>query len=98
MRKLVRLCLTVTFLLLTTVAFSQISGIVTDAETGDPLPGASIVLKSNSAVGGVTSLNGKFEIDAQVGSMLVVNFVGYQSAEIIAGDDMSIKLLSAVGS
>ena len=96
MRKLVRLCLTVTFLLLTTVAFSQISGIVTDAETGDPLPGASIVLKNNSAVGGVTSLNGKFEIDAQVGSMLVVNFVGYQSAEIIAGDDMSIKLLPAV--
>ena len=50
-------------LLFTSLAYSQsISGTVTDAETGDPLLGVTIVLK-NTSKGVVTDFDGNYIIN-----------------------------------
>ncbi len=66
-----------------------IHGKVVEAETGEPLPGASIVIKGTT-VGTVSGKDGKFEltdpnpgVDASTGSLiseLVVSFVGKETS------------------
>ncbi|WOK09657.1 TonB-dependent receptor [Imperialibacter roseus] len=62
-----------------------ISGKVFD-ENGDPLPGATIVVKG-TAVGTISDINGGFSLLApNDATSLIVSFVGYQSQEVsIAG-------------
>ncbi|MEQ8416462.1 MAG: TonB-dependent receptor [Imperialibacter sp.] len=62
-----------------------ISGKVFD-ENGDPLPGATIVVKG-TAVGTISDINGSFNLLApNDATSLIVSFVGYQSQEVsIAG-------------
>ena len=60
------------------VTIYKISGIVIDASTKEPLPGASIILKENKGMGVVTDFDGKFFIEVPQGtSALLVSFVGY---------------------
>ena len=49
---------------LTTIAFSQtkISGKVTDASTGDPIPGASVIIE-NTTIGTLTDFDGNFSLE-----------------------------------
>lgn len=57
---------------------STISGRVTDAATGGPLPGANVLLKGTS-LGASTNLDGKYAIsDVPAGSyVLEVSYIGY---------------------
>ncbi|RMH58903.1 MAG: TonB-dependent receptor [Bacteroidetes bacterium] len=59
-----------------------VSGIVTDAESGDPLPGANVVL-SQIRQGAATDLDGRFTISAvPYGTYtLTVSFIGYRTIE-----------------
>lgn len=60
-----------------------ITGTVTD-EFGDPLPGVSIVLKSNPKVGNVTDINGRFIWGAiKPGERLLLTFVGMEPYELV---------------
>ena len=43
---------------------------------GEPIIGASVLVKGSST-GSVTDIDGKFSVEAPVGSTLVVSFVGY---------------------
>ena len=52
-----------------------ITGKVVDV-AGEPIIGASVLVKG-SGTGTVTDINGKFSVEAPVGSTLVVPFVGY---------------------
>lgn len=74
----------------------KVSGVVIDASTKEPLPGASIVLKERAAMGVVTDINGKFFIEVPEGiSALLVSFIGYKNEEIpLTGKltDLEIKL------
>ena len=77
----------------------KISGVVKDAKTGEPLLGASIVLKEQRGVGAVTNMDGRFHLEIMEGSAtaLVISFVGYQEEEVnIAGKgdmaDVVVKL------
>jgi iron complex outermembrane receptor protein len=69
-------------LLLPVLAAAQLSvtGKITDKQTGEALPGATITL-SNSAVNAVSDVNGKYHIDnLKSGSYsLKVSFIGYQA-------------------
>ncbi len=72
---------------------------VKDAKTGEPLLGASIVLKEQRGVGAVTNMDGRFHLEIMEGSAtaLVISFVGYQEEEVnIAGKgdmaDIVVKL------
>lgn len=59
-----------------------ISGKVTDAE-GEPLIGASVLIKGTSK-GTATDINGDFSIQASIGAVLTVSYVGYANTEIKA--------------
>ena len=60
-----------------------ITGKVVDV-AGEPIIGASVLVKG-SGTGTVTDINGKFSVEAPVGSTLVVSFVGYATEEVKVG-------------
>jgi len=63
---------------------SSISGTVTDAATGDPLPGVTVMVKGTT-LGTLSDGTGKFSITIPgKEAILVFSFIGYQSQEIIA--------------
>lgn len=61
----------------------SVSGQVTD-ENNEPLPGVTVSIKG-SAVGTTTDLNGKYNIDASPGDLLVFSFIGYKTQEVPVG-------------
>ena len=63
--------------------FQQITvtGMVTDAQTGDPLPGVNIVIQGTTQ-GTTTDVDGSYSIGAPPDATLVFSFVGYQSSTI----------------
>lgn len=69
----------------------QISGNVTDADTGNPLPGASVVVKGTTN-GTVTDNDGNFTITANEGDALEVSFVGYGTRTVDAINNVSVAL------
>ena len=86
MRKLLLVGL---MLLMSITTFAQISGKVLDIETNDPLPGATIIVQG-TADGTVTGFDGTFSIDVEEGTILIVSYLGYETAEISAGIDSDI--------
>jgi TonB-linked SusC/RagA family outer membrane protein len=78
-------------------AQSNISGTITGT-TGEPLIGASVVLKGTSN-GAITDLDGKYalKIPSQSGT-LVVSFVGYESQDVAIGSSSVIDVTLAEGS
>lgn len=79
-------------LCISNVAFAQeiITGKVTDATDGQPIPGASVKLKgSNISV--ATNVDGMFSIKTtEKSKVLVFSFVGYETAEKIIDANTSI--------
>ncbi|MDN5204370.1 TonB-dependent receptor [Fulvivirgaceae bacterium BMA10] len=72
-----------------------ISGNVKDAETSQPLPGATVLIKGTD-IGTTTDVEGQFSFSVpDNANQLVVSFVGYITEEIAIGDraDFDIKLL-----
>ncbi|MGV3505099.1 MAG: SusC/RagA family TonB-linked outer membrane protein [Adhaeribacter sp.] len=68
-----------------------ISGKVTAAEDGSPLPGVSIIVKGSST-GTSTGVDGSYNIAAQRGQVLVYSFVGMTTAERTVGSEPSISV------
>ena len=63
-----------------------ISGVVTDASTGEPLPGASIVVQGTST-GTSTDIEGEYELDVPgPDAVLRFSFIGYIAQEETVGD------------
>ena len=60
-----------------------ITGKVVDV-AGEPIIGASVLVKGSST-GSVTDIDGKFSVEAPMGSTLVVSFVGYATEEVKVG-------------
>jgi TonB-linked SusC/RagA family outer membrane protein len=59
----------------------QISGVVTAASDGQPLPGVSITVKG-SAAGAQTDVQGKFTINANVNDILRISYIGFTAQEV----------------
>ncbi|WP_170864447.1 SusC/RagA family TonB-linked outer membrane protein [Fodinibius roseus] len=60
----------------------SVSGVLTDAENGDPLPGVNILVKGTTT-GTSTDAEGKFELTvASLQDTLIVTFIGYQTNEV----------------
>src|SRR6056297_3784351 len=80
--------LTLIFTFLLFVAFQasaqmQISGKVTNAETGEPIPGVSVVVKSQTTIGTTTDMDGNYSIEVPSDAeTLVFSFVGMQTREV----------------
>jgi len=76
--------------------FAQITGTVVDAETNEPLPGATVVIKGTQN-GTTTDFDGLFSISgASAGNTLVISFIGFQTTEVVAVNDMIVNLPTAL--
>jgi TonB-linked SusC/RagA family outer membrane protein len=70
----------------------SISGTVMDARLGDPVPGATVIVKGTTR-GSATDLDGKFSIPLQADDqVLVVSFVGYLTQEVEIGNQTTITI------
>lgn len=74
-----------------TAQTTGIKGHVADV-AGDPVIGASIVLKDGK-VGTITDLDGNFIIDAKSGDVLKISFIGYLAQEIQVPKDGQINVI-----
>ena len=74
-----------------TIAFAQttLTGRITDARTGEPLIGATLVPKSSKETGAVTDADGNFRLvtKTKLPMTLSVEYVGYRSQEVDVYDD-----------
>ncbi|WP_299433733.1 TonB-dependent receptor [uncultured Maribacter sp.] len=72
-----------------------ISGTITD-DAGEPLPGASIVVKGTSK-GTTTDFDGNYTLDASMGDILVISYIGFTTQEkTVNSSTMNITLVSGV--
>ena len=69
---------------------TNVSGVVTDVD-GEPLIGATVLVKGTTQ-GTATDLDGQFELKNVTGKTLVVSYVGYQTKEVSAGENLKIVL------
>jgi len=81
----------------------RISGKVVDAQTGDALPGANVLIEGTS-LGAASDLNGRYAIDnVPAGSYTVrISYIGYKSTEeavkVASGSNINLDIkLTAVG-
>ncbi len=82
------LLLVVTFLCLTGNILAQeeqsVSGTVTDANTSEPLPGVTVIIKG-STLGTITDLDGNFIIQASPNDVLEFSYIGYLNEQVPVG-------------
>lgn len=74
----------------------RITGQVTDAG-GQPMPGVSIVEKQTRK-GTVTDGNGRFSLEVSPGATLVISFIGFETQEVVAGQQTSLTIQLKEGS
>jgi len=87
------ICLGLSSVLAQTV---QVSGTVTSADDGQPLPGVSVVVKG-TVQGTVTNVNGKYSLVSPADGTLQFTFVGMETQEIaIAGKQViNVEMVEA---
>ena len=81
------------------IAFGQvlaqsqtISGTVLNAADDEPIIGASVQVKGTSK-GTITDVDGKFTLDVDPNSVLVVSFIGMGTQEVAAKDGVVVNLM-----
>ena len=82
--KKVRIILSMMLLTLATAVFAQnvsVSGIITDASNGEPIPGASVLLQGTTT-GAIASIDGHYALNAPSNATLVVSSIGYKTVEV----------------
>lgn len=68
-----------------------ITGTVTGADDGFPLPGVNVIVKGTQR-GTQTDFDGNYSIKANTGEVIVFSFVGYETAQIPVGASNSINV------
>lgn len=95
-----KLLLLLSLFLIVKIGYSQtrqLSGTVTDSDSGTPLPGASVLIKGTTN-GVATGTNGEFKISVTgANPVLVVTFIGFTTQEVTVGSrtQFDIKLLTS---
>ena len=70
----------------------KVEGFITEAETGMPLPGVTVMEKGTSN-GTSTDFDGNFSITVDSGATLVFSMVGYASQEVaVTSGEMNIEM------
>lgn len=71
----------------------NVTGTVSD-NTGDPLPGVSILAKDGSRTHGTTTdINGKYAISVNQGATLDFSFVGFATQKVVVGTSNVINVM-----
>lgn len=84
MRKLTLLMTLLLFAAFQAAAQTEISGTVTNAETGEPIPGVSVVVKEQETVGTTTNMDGEYTLTdvPSEAENLVFSFIGMETTEV----------------
>lgn len=69
----------------------SISGIVTDAQTGQPLVGVTVRLKGSTQATS-TDQNGRFSINAERDAVLQFSFIAYTAEEVRVGNSNNLQV------
>ena len=72
-------------------AQNTITGTITDAVTGEGLPGVNVLIKGTTT-GTVTDFDGNYSLDASEAETLVISSVGYLAQEITVGTKSVIDI------
>lgn len=78
----------------------KITGTVTDAQSGDPIAGANVIIEGTT-LGVITDENGKFTLELpNTNAVLIISFLGYNSEKIVPGNQttLEIKLVADIKS
>src|SRR5688572_23991860 len=76
------------------LAFGQnitITGKVTDASTGEGLPGTTVAVKGTTT-GSFTDVNGDYTVSAPADGTLIFSFLGFVQQEIAIGNRTTINV------
>ena len=68
-----------------------VSGKVINDADEEPIIGAAVQVKGTTK-GTITDFDGRFEIEVEPGSLLVISFVGMSSQEVAAEDGVVIRM------
>ncbi|MBP5770758.1 MAG: TonB-dependent receptor [Bacteroidaceae bacterium] len=68
-----------------------VTGVVKDA-TGEPLPGANIIVKDSKGLGTITNIDGEYSIKVQQYKTLVYSFMGFETQEVVVKDQQKIDI------
>lgn len=89
--KLLKKLILPVFCLLGSIVYAQsVSGIVTDIS--GPIPGVNVLIKGTTT-GVSTDFDGKFNIKASIGDILVFTYIGFSTQEITYSGQTSINVL-----
>lgn len=87
------------FLLLTLLSFSltalaqqKVTGKVKDS-SGEPVIGASVVVKGNNTMGTITDFDGNFMLGVPAKSVLVISYIGYVTQEVPTAGKNSLEIV-----
>ncbi|WP_282039215.1 SusC/RagA family TonB-linked outer membrane protein [Saccharicrinis aurantiacus] len=71
----------------------EITGVVSDGETGDPIPGVSVYIVGTTN-GTITNIDGQYNISAASDAQLGFSFIGYQtkSVDVAGKTSLSVSL------
>ncbi len=68
-----------------------VTGTVTSADDGLPLPGANVSVQ-NTTKGTTTDFDGNYEIEIEAGETLVFSYVGFEAQEIVVNEQETINI------
>lgn len=73
----------------------KVKGVVSDKS--GTIIGATVVIQSNKKVGTTTDLNGAFSINANIGDVLVISLLGYdtQTVKVVGDQDIRVTLVES---
>jgi len=70
----------------------QVTGVVVDQVTEEPIIGANVLVKGTS-MGASTDFDGKFSLEVPPGSTLTISYIGYLHVDVVASSTpMTIRL------
>lgn len=82
--------------LTTTLVFAQqqtVRGTIISAEDGQPVIGATVVVKGQTTIGVATNIDGQFTLNVpQNAKTLVISYVGFKTQEVPVGKNLKITL------
>ncbi len=72
----------------------NVKGVVTSADDGQPIPGATVVVKGKTT-GVITNLDGAYSLKVPGNSTLIFSFVGLKSQEVAVNNRTTINVVLA---
>ena len=72
-----------------------VTGLVTDANDGMGIPGASVVVKGTT-IGTTTDIDGNYTLNVDTNATIIYSFVGYRPQEILVGSQTQINVILSI--